>query len=141
MSAFHRDRGVADDRWPVLRGRLVSVTLLATQMHEHCQVGDLAGRSLMSASAVTWAHAFAPIEERTAPGRCAVEETSSRSLRSMWMIVPAGGRWVSIAMPKALVTRAAVDEESIDDHFTTRRDRVAPCRPSPGWPRSACWGH
>ena len=39
---------------------------------------------------------------------------------SEWMIVPGGGRRESMAMPSALVTSAAVGEESIDQP-TTRR--------------------
>jgi hypothetical protein len=43
---------------------------------------------------------------------------------SEWMIVPAAGRRVSMAMPRALVTSAAVGEESID-HPTTRREHTS----------------
>jgi hypothetical protein len=43
---------------------------------------------------------------------------------SEWMTVPAGGRRVSMAMPRALVTSAAVGEESID-HPTTRREHTS----------------
>jgi len=41
-----------------------------------------------------------------------------------WMIVPAGGRRASIAIPRALVTSAAVGEESIDQP-TTRREHTS----------------
>jgi hypothetical protein len=40
------------------------------------------------------------------------------------MIVSAGGRRVLMAMPTALVTSAAVGEESID-HPTTRREHTS----------------
>jgi hypothetical protein len=38
------------------------------------------------------------------------------------MVVPAGGQRVSTAMPNALVTSAAVGEESTDQPITRRED-------------------